>query len=441
MVKGIKTHFEIEWRETRWIDLEKPFYSGLAARLYLASIEGTKPIPETVETQAAFWRTFFPNGQNSSRKFIDDVTELENKAPCRGQLNVLVVLDGSNKIGLDDFEEAKTSVAFLMSLLSLKRTNIGFVVYGYNFHVQFPLDNRFSTESRKAAVLGTSFPGGAPYAYAGIGEAIKMLLEADERSPNQTSIPKVMIVFTAGKSVYEPRTYNTARKATQSGITSFSVRITNSSNQHELKYIANGREEQIFNLTQLEDLVELAYKLNYKFENCSKPQQASINSTTEGNLEEGERIYYRVQYPREFGCTVTFAFEEGSGNIYWSRSVQNPSSALHDGKFLDGTQFIPPAQLEVEDEFEFYLTVLGLEEVNSFSVEIEEGDTAPTTIGHVLQTASSGWKDIYWVIAGGTALVMLILVIVAVICFRVYANRKTKVENACTHELEKLNKY
>lgn len=42
----IKAKLAIDWTKTRWQDLRKPLYSGLAARLYLAKISA--PIPAQI---------------------------------------------------------------------------------------------------------------------------------------------------------------------------------------------------------------------------------------------------------------------------------------------------------------------------------------------------------------------------------------------------------
>jgi hypothetical protein len=135
-------------------------------------------------------------------------------------------------------------------------------------------------------------------------------------------------------------------------------------------------------VTEFETLVELAYQLNS--EACSIPQKPSINDTVEETLEKDERIYYGVDCPRQSGCTFTFRFTLGSGDIFWSRTVQNPSPALHDGKISTEAAYIPsPDEGESEegsrDEFKIFLTVQGLSEVNSFTMEVDEGDTVPAT--------------------------------------------------------------
>ena len=69
----IKAKLGIDWTKTQWEDLEKPLYSGLAARLFLARI--SEPIPSDLPSQAQYWKTYYNTeaGKGTVQKFIDDV--------------------------------------------------------------------------------------------------------------------------------------------------------------------------------------------------------------------------------------------------------------------------------------------------------------------------------------------------------------------------------
>ena len=69
----IKAKLSIDWTETNWQDLEKPLYSGLAARLFLARL--SSPIPNDMASQAQYWKTHYNTvaGSGTVEKFIDDV--------------------------------------------------------------------------------------------------------------------------------------------------------------------------------------------------------------------------------------------------------------------------------------------------------------------------------------------------------------------------------
>jgi len=73
----IKNQVGIDWPNTRWEDLLKPLYSGLAARLYLVRIPDA--IPRDLPSQARYWKTHYNTaaGAGTEQTFINEV----NSAP------------------------------------------------------------------------------------------------------------------------------------------------------------------------------------------------------------------------------------------------------------------------------------------------------------------------------------------------------------------------
>lgn len=74
----IKKHFGIDWTTVKWMDLRKPFYSALAARLYLSNIPDLIPPSADIQGQANYWKEHYdtPAGNGTVVKFINDVNEL-----------------------------------------------------------------------------------------------------------------------------------------------------------------------------------------------------------------------------------------------------------------------------------------------------------------------------------------------------------------------------
>ena len=73
--------FDFEWTRVARGDLCKPFYAGLAARLYLAYIEFATdeiPLAGNFGAQADFWIAYYNAGGNVTL-FIEQVALLENK--------------------------------------------------------------------------------------------------------------------------------------------------------------------------------------------------------------------------------------------------------------------------------------------------------------------------------------------------------------------------
>lgn len=75
--------FGVEWAQVTKDDMCKPFYAGLAARLYLAYIEITTekiPFASNFEEQAQFWITYYhSNAGGIIAYFVEKVTLLEKQ--------------------------------------------------------------------------------------------------------------------------------------------------------------------------------------------------------------------------------------------------------------------------------------------------------------------------------------------------------------------------
>ena len=71
----IKAKLGIDWTMVKWTDLEKPLFSALAARLYLARLK--EAIPSDVPCQAKYWKKHYNtvNGSGTVEKFINDVKQ------------------------------------------------------------------------------------------------------------------------------------------------------------------------------------------------------------------------------------------------------------------------------------------------------------------------------------------------------------------------------
>ncbi len=72
--------FKIDWMDVEWVDLRKPLYSGLAARLFLSTI--LQPIPHIADIngQAEYWKTNYTDGSSGTEKdFVDTVEALKRE--------------------------------------------------------------------------------------------------------------------------------------------------------------------------------------------------------------------------------------------------------------------------------------------------------------------------------------------------------------------------
>ena len=141
--QNISSAFQINWLNTTWSDLLKPLYSGLAARLFLSTIN--EPIPQTLEGQAKYWNDYYNNADAlNETHFIEEVTEYENSTKCNGKMDLLVVLDESGSVNLTNFKLALQFVGSLFNSYSLDNVRMGFMTFSYNPTFHFRLDNTLS---------------------------------------------------------------------------------------------------------------------------------------------------------------------------------------------------------------------------------------------------------------------------------------------------------
>ena len=73
--------FGIDWSSVTWVDLRKPLYSGIAARLFLSNIPEAIPAASEIEQQGQYWKTHYNSNADSAagtvQKFVNDVLALE----------------------------------------------------------------------------------------------------------------------------------------------------------------------------------------------------------------------------------------------------------------------------------------------------------------------------------------------------------------------------
>lgn len=79
--KKIKKAFNIDWSNVQWMDLRKPLYSGIAARLFLSNIKKKIPLASDIMEQGKYWKKYYNTeaGKGTAQKFVNDVSVLESE--------------------------------------------------------------------------------------------------------------------------------------------------------------------------------------------------------------------------------------------------------------------------------------------------------------------------------------------------------------------------
>ena len=70
--------YGIDWTTVKYDDLKMPFYSALAARLYLSNFSKHIPPSHQVSEQAEYWKFQYMRGRGDMKMFRDKVLELQN---------------------------------------------------------------------------------------------------------------------------------------------------------------------------------------------------------------------------------------------------------------------------------------------------------------------------------------------------------------------------
>ena len=85
---NIMAYLGQDWRDVDYQDLEKPFYSGLAARLYLTYVANYTVIPPSLR-QGYFWSENFKNNGGDLPRWLAAVTRLKE---IEGILNISITI-------------------------------------------------------------------------------------------------------------------------------------------------------------------------------------------------------------------------------------------------------------------------------------------------------------------------------------------------------------
>lgn len=360
----------INWTNTRWTDLIKPLYSGIAARLFFYKNSGESNVfpYRTLTRQANYWSTSFNNNPTwNASYFSNEVRTYEETGACEGRVDLCIVLDGSGSIGANDFRLAKNFTASLVGTFSLESSRIGFVVYSSNAFTVFPVENRLSIAQMQANIINTGYPGGGTSTGTGIRQAVALFRNLTQYRPD---IPKLIAVFTDGYSTDGlPYLRDSVEQMTNNSIISFGVGIGAGVGYSELLLIAQNNSDNVFIQSGYEELSESFRRLNE--ETCEIPQRPEINQTVSDSLKQNEKRYYNFiisgneENGGNQGVTIRLSTTTGQTRGFYSYSEENPSSAFYDG-LINGDTYIPrPAGVPENTNTEVFIAIEGLLQGNN----------------------------------------------------------------------------
>ncbi|XP_063818617.1 von Willebrand factor A domain-containing protein 2 [Pseudophryne corroboree] len=121
---------------------------------------------------------------------------------CSAPLDVLLLLDGSNSIGKGSFERSKHFAVKLCDALDVgaEQVRVGVIQYSTNPQVELRLDSGFAKEDVEEKIKSVVFKGGSTET----GLALKYILRKGYPGGRNSSVPKILIILSDGKSQGSP---------------------------------------------------------------------------------------------------------------------------------------------------------------------------------------------------------------------------------------------
>ncbi|KAL5006098.1 hypothetical protein ScPMuIL_017256 [Solemya velum] len=153
---------------------------------------------------------------------------------CLEQIDLVLVVDGSDSISDDDFETLRASLGKLTDALSIApdEVRVGIVVYSTGIAAEVALSGDKGVLQEDISTL--PHPQDGTETYEGIQAMTDMIL-----SQGRPDVPKVGVVITDGKSKNSSRTAAAAEDARNMGIKMLAVGVTREIEMEELQAIAS----------------------------------------------------------------------------------------------------------------------------------------------------------------------------------------------------------
>ncbi|XP_035716571.1 uncharacterized protein LOC118439401 [Folsomia candida] len=172
--------------------------------------------------------------------------------PCTSTLDLIVVLDSSGSIGLDNYQTVKSFVANLSTAFtSHPETRFGLIVYSEGVETVIDLTSGQSTDEIVQAILSARYHAGPTPTDRGIAVAAESLRN------NTRAKPQHLIVITDGISNQPDKTKEEADAARGHGIMLYALGITEFVSEMELLDITGGDVGKVFLAGNWDDLVYL----------------------------------------------------------------------------------------------------------------------------------------------------------------------------------------
>ena len=150
-------------------------------------------------------------------------------------IDVGFILDGSESLGEDGFEEVKKFVRGMIDSyeISSKGTHVGIVEFSEKARVAIPFDKTYDSEELKRLVNETK-PSNKKAKNADIAFELARKKLFSEKGGSRPSVPRLVIFVTSGKSTGRTPMKNVVEPFRKSGVRVYVVTIGNQTDMEEV---------------------------------------------------------------------------------------------------------------------------------------------------------------------------------------------------------------
>ncbi|XP_005103717.2 uncharacterized protein LOC101861750 [Aplysia californica] len=314
----IRKKLNIEWRKTKWSDLRKPIYSGIAAML---TLERLSPIPRNAKGQAKF---FQKNLSGNATLFLDLISQTQRSCDTE-ELDMAFVLDGSASMTSSEFKESKKFTSLVLrnfyvepDFVRVSVSTFSDTVTEYIRFLQF-----ITTRSVRKAVFSIRRENGHTNTALALNYLRRFTFTTQGKSRKEAA--KIAIIQTDGNSNSRIKTIEAASRLRAAGVTVFAIGIGDGIDSVELEGIASHptctHVRKIAVFSELKSLVD-----DVKDAVCKTNIFQNFNTENKYKCTREKTVMFDVISE----TTIVARPELGNLNIFGSFKITEPNSAFGD---------------------------------------------------------------------------------------------------------------
>ena len=294
--------------------------------------------------EGKFQKTSCPYGYTQSGKCRNSEIIKCCIEKCKSALDLVILMDSSNSIGITDFSKSIKFVNDLVSNLEVgfNQTRVGII----NFSSTVVIENYFDGINTKKELLdkinSMKYLNGGTFTNRALMDANNQILQVNRgMRPSNEGVPKVVIVITDGVSANLNETLRQAKLIKDRGINMISIGIgneilTNKNGLIELKGLSSTSGDQYF-VKDYNSVLKIINSISIK--TCQQPSQTGPEMPISTRVEKDSYKYFKliidddenINETSKYSSTMKmFTIElqqlSGSSELYYSFQDQNPKN-------------------------------------------------------------------------------------------------------------------